>query len=301
MMTSDPAAAGPGRSADEVGIIGLGRIGAGVTRALHRHGYAVCGCDVRPEAAAGIGVTIRLVSSPRQVAEVCGVVLVAVMDDAQMREVLDGDAGLLRAQRPPPVVVILSTVTVATLRWADERARPRGVGLLDCGVTGGAQSLDAGGMVGMVGGPPALVASARELLETFLAPVIEVGELGNGMRAKLARNLIGYASWLVAWEGARLALAAGIPRDRFVEVVRAGDRLNPDHVAHVAEGVGLGAVPGSRRTAAQATAGYLRKDLVAALELARELGVEVPVAELTLERCAAMFGIEDEERGDAGG
>jgi 3-hydroxyisobutyrate dehydrogenase-like beta-hydroxyacid dehydrogenase len=298
-MASDPAvSAGPGRSADAVGIIGLGRIGAGVTRALHRHGYAVCGCDPRPEAAAGVGAPIRLLSSPREVGEACDVVLVAVMDDDQLRQVLDGDAGVLRAQQPPRLMVILSTVSVATLRWADQRAGPHGVGLLDCGVTGGAQSLDAGGMVGMVGGSPELVASVRELLETFLAPVIEVGELGNGMRAKLARNLIGYAGWLVAWEGARLALAAGIPRDRFVEVVRSGDRLNPDHVAHVAEGVGLGAVPESRRAATLATAGYLRKDLGAALELAGELGVEVPAAELTLARCAAMFGIDD-ERPDA--
>jgi 3-hydroxyisobutyrate dehydrogenase len=278
-----------------VGILGLGRIGAGVARALARHGHRSCGFDVRAAAGAAVGAPIRLLESPAAVAQECDTLLVAVMDDAQVRDVLCGPAGILGGASPAQTIVVLSTVSLATLRWADERAGERGVGLLDCGVTGGSGSLDADGMVGMVGGPPELIALVRPTLETFLAPVIEVGPLGNGMRAKLARNLIGYAGWLVAWEGARLALASGVPLERFVEVVRQGDRLNPDHLAQIARGIGLGLDSAADSAAARTTAGYVHKDLAAALDLADELDVEAPTARLTLELCDAMFGLVEEQ------
>jgi 3-hydroxyisobutyrate dehydrogenase-like beta-hydroxyacid dehydrogenase len=125
------------------------------------------------------------------------------------------------------------------------------------------------------------------VLEGFADPVVHCGELGNGMRAKLARNLIIYTDWMVAWEAARLALAAGVPLDRFVECVTASDRWVKPHMHLVDHGIGLGSEANAERTA-----GYADKDLRAALALGDELGLDLPAAQLALARFRAVAGLD---------
>ena len=50
------------------------------------------------------------------------------------------------------MTVILSTVSLDTIRWTAERAERRGVAVLDCGVTGGGGKPPSPRLVSMVGG-----------------------------------------------------------------------------------------------------------------------------------------------------
>lgn len=204
-----------------VGIVGLGMIGGGVARALDGKGFALRGYDIRPEAFDGLPAAIERAPSPAAASRGVATVLIAVMDDPQVRDALVGKHGVLSASPAPRTVVVLSTVTLDTVRWAADQGRARGVAVLDCGVSGGPQALAQAGITAMVGGDDDAVAVARPVLQGFADPVVHCGVLGNGMRAKLARNLITYSEWMVAWEAARLAVAAGVPRERFAECVRA--------------------------------------------------------------------------------
>jgi 3-hydroxyisobutyrate dehydrogenase-like beta-hydroxyacid dehydrogenase len=131
------------------------------------------------------------------------------------------------------------------------------------------------------------------LLSTFGDPVVHTGALGTGMRAKLARNLLTYGRWHVVLEAARLAAAGGVDLGEFLRVNEAADKLGGGSLMLLRRGIRPGGQAGeSERQALARTAGYLHKDLHAAIQLASELGVEVPAAILVEREFDALVGLQ---------
>lgn len=269
----------------KVAIIGLGSIGREAAEALAKveagEAHSLSGYDIRAEVLEDLRPVVRPCASPAQASEGADVVLVAVMNDAQVRDVISGEGGILASAAPPRTILILSTVALPTVFWASEICAEKNILVLDSAVSGHP-------MTSMVGGDDAGFEIVRPVIEGYSESVVHCGALGNGMRAKLARNLIIYTDWVTAWEGARLAVAAGVPLDKFVQCVTSSDRWVTPHMGLVAAGVGL---PGATVNRAS-TAVYADKDLKAALALGKELGVDLPAAALALSRFPAAAGIE---------
>jgi 3-hydroxyisobutyrate dehydrogenase-like beta-hydroxyacid dehydrogenase len=276
------------------GVIGLGQIGGGVAQALHRSGFDPVVYDVFDEAISALdGVSTRAASSA-EVGELADVVLLAVVNDAQVDEALSGPDGILSAEHPPRVVAILSTVNVSTIMRSAEAGRARGVDVIDCGVTGSMQALASNSIITLIGGSDETVAFARPVIEGFSKPVMHVGPLGAGMRAKIARNAVQWTEWLVTWEAARLAEAGGIDPETFVEILRESRKWAMDDLSLIVEGIGLDAdLPRSEKNTDARLAHRLalgHKDVRAALDLGDELGVRMRGAELTDELLDHVFG-----------
>ncbi|MCW2984330.1 MAG: beta-hydroxyacid dehydrogenase, 3-hydroxyisobutyrate dehydrogenase [Conexibacter sp.] len=277
-----------------IGVLGLGAIGGGVARSLAAAGFRVVFHDVNPETQARYADVGAGVESPRAVAEQADVVLVAVFDDAQVREVLTGPSGLLTGETSMGDVVILSTVTLDTIRWADAACRTHGVTVLDCGVTGGPQALERHSIVAMVGGPGEAVARLGEMFAAFSDPTVHTGPLGTGMQAKLARNLLYFAGCHVAWEAARLAAAAGVSVEKLIAIADASDRWTGGSTAILKRGFRPDLEPAQSpedQARRERMAGFAHKDLLAALRLGAELGVDLPAAALAEDRFDQVVGL----------
>ncbi len=277
-----------------VGVIGLGLIGAGAVRNLARQKFDVSGYDVREDAAAALDGLLTRADSPAAVARRSDIVLVAVLNDEQVRDVLAGPNGITSVVGRTKIVVILSTTSLATIRWASEVCAPTGIAVLDCGVSGGRGGFEARKVTAMVGGDAAAFHAANPILTTFADPVLHMGDTGRGMAAKLARNVLVYTDWSVAWEAARLIQAAGVDLEAFVRAVDASDHYIDGHTALIAVGVGLGDGTPESRARGAGVAPYARKDLLAALELSKELEVAMPAARLALDRLAEFMGLESD-------
>jgi 3-hydroxyisobutyrate dehydrogenase-like beta-hydroxyacid dehydrogenase len=278
-----------------VAVIGLGRIGGGAVRSLARAGHDIAGYDVSPDAIAAVAEQARPATSPRDAAQGADVVLVAVFDAAQVRDALSGDDGVLAADPPPRVVVILSTVDAGTIEWAGEQAGNAGIGLLDCGVTGGGGAIENGTIVALVGGDEATLEVARPALEAFADPILIMGPLGCGMKAKLARNAIVFGCWYVVSEAARLAAASGVDVEKLVEASHAADKWSGGPMALLAKHK---IRPDDAASADEASlahrkllASYAHKDVGAALALAAELGIELPGAAIVDEKFDDAVGL----------
>jgi 3-hydroxyisobutyrate dehydrogenase-like beta-hydroxyacid dehydrogenase len=279
----------------DVAVIGLGRIGGGAVRSLARAGHGISGYDVSAEAIAAVAEQARGASSPRDAAQAVDVVFIAVFDDAQVREALGGPEGILAADPPPRAVVILSTVSTHTIEWAGEQAAAAGVGLLDCGVTGGSTALEVGSIVGLLGGDEATVEIVRPALSAFADPIILMGPLGSGMKAKLARNALWFGYWYTVSEAIRLAEASGVSVDKLIEACEAADRWSGGPLSLVTRHEIL---PTDGATADEASlarrrmlAAYAHKDVSAALALADELGVDMPGARVVEQRFDDAVGL----------
>lgn len=277
-----------------VGVIGLGDIGDGVATSVLAAGLPLVVCDVRDEATEKYRGRAVLAGSPAELAQRSDVVVVAVVNDAQVHAVLSGPEGALASAGPMTTVLIVSTISASCVEAIGVESAEAGVAVVDCGVSGGPSAAASGDLVCMVGGDPATIDDVRPVLDAISSLVVRMGPFGAGLTAKLARNLVQYGSWLAAYEGQLLAEAAGIDLGKLAQVIKASDAriggastlMFRSTVAPFTESDNEGLVSAMRSAAALA-----HKDLRAALEVAGTLGVTLPMATLTEDRCDDIFGV----------
>ncbi len=278
-----------------VGVIGLGDIGRGVADAVVRAGLDLGVCDLKAEATAPFESIARVAATPASLGSMSDVVVVAVVDDRQVIAVLDGAEGALAGMAGGSAVVILSTVAPSTVGAMAEKAAARGIDVVDCGVSGGPAAAASGSLVAMVGGEAAVIERVRPVLDAFSSLVVHMGPLGAGLKAKLARNLVQYGSWLAAYEAQVLAEAAGIELAKLAEVIRESDKLIGGASRLMFRDTAAPMPPDTPPVivdAMTAGAALAHKDLRAAMELGRSLEVELPLAAMVDVRCDAVFGLD---------
>lgn len=264
-----------------VGLIGLGKLGAMMAAGLSREGHPALACfDIDPDQASQrcrqFGLAeVPLVASPASVAAACDVVFVAVFDETQVDSVLFGDEGIAASTRRPLRVVLMSTVSIPYITATASALADRGIELVDCGVNG-APGIDEGKTVFSVGATPEAFAVVRPVLELLADPAVHMGPVGAGMKTKLMRNMIVYATWFAGSLGAELAVSAGVSPAGLVEVVDASEKWTRGamHLVRRALEPGESPVDPSEENSITRVA---HKDLGAALRLAAESGVDLPM------------------------
>ena len=276
------------RPAPRAGVIGLGMIGGGVAVTLARNGRTPVVYDIRPDAADGLPGVPAPATSPAQVARGSDVVLLAVVDADQAREVLCGDDGVLAAAQPGLIVVLLCTVAVPVVHELAQKCAEKGVALLDCGVTQAVPN----GLVAILGGDQATVADAMPVLSDFAKDVVHCGPLGAGMATKIARNVITYGTWRAVHEAAALVESAGVDPRKMITVVEDADP----------GGTTLFSWLRNRLSAEEDTRGLvpqvlrlMDKDLAAAQELAARSAIPVPLVDAARANGAETLAIPQKD------
>jgi 3-hydroxyisobutyrate dehydrogenase/2-hydroxy-3-oxopropionate reductase len=197
-----------------VAVLGTGRMGSAMARALARAGRSLVVHNRTRDRAASIAAELgaRVAETPAEAASLADVCLTMLADDAAVEAVYGGPDGLLEGAGPDSVLVDLSTVTPDTIRGFAGRARERGIGLLDAPVSGSVATAESGGLTLMVGGDAGDLERARPALEPLAKTIVHVGPLGSGAAMKLAVNTVIFGLNEALAEGLVLAEAAGIDR-----------------------------------------------------------------------------------------
>lgn len=218
-----------------VGYIGLGNMGGGIATHLVRAGVPLFAYDTNPDAVQKIVAEGgKAAESLRQITEDADILVVCVLDSAQVLDVVAGENGILQHCRPGQVVIIQSTVIPQTILRLADAAKERGVDLIDAPVSGSFEDRLNGTLAVIVGGDAAVVERCRPLLETIGNKVRHVGPLGSAEVAKLANNAIMHTTRLAAIEAMRFAAAYGVTEDmvRAVAKVCSADSWVLDHWAY---------------------------------------------------------------------
>lgn len=297
---------GPGSGEDSpapVGFIGLGNMGAPIAHRLLAWPGGLVVCDVRPEATEPfVAEGATATATPAEVARTARLVSVTVLDDAQVREVVDGTDGILRTAAPGTVIAVHSTISDATAEELAGVCARSGVHLVDAPVSGGAPGAEKGELAVMVGGPREVYEACKPVFALWAAMPVHAGEVGAGTRMKLARNLLHFISFTATAEASRLAEAAGIDIAKLGRVVRHTDAITG----------GAGAVMLRDTTAPIAeddfwhgvfthVRGLGEKDLALALSLGERLGVDLPLGAIALRDLGTGFGVGPGETARAAG
>jgi len=261
-----------------IGFIGLGAMGEPMAANVAKAGFPLTVFDVRPEPLErleGLGATVAV--SARAVAEQSDVVLLAVVDDAQVEATLL-DGGVLDALAPGAAVAVHSTIHPSTCRRLNALAAERHIGFLDAPISGGANGAEAGTLAIMVGGDARDFEEARPVLAAMGANIIHVGPVGAGEVAKLCNNLVAGVAAVAVSEAFRIAEGFGVDPKILTEVISksSGNTWVMEHM-HPVPGL-VGKAPSSRDYAPGFTTDLMAKDLGLVVNAARELRVPVLVA-----------------------
>ncbi len=257
-----------------VAFLGLGTMGSSMAANLARAGFQVTVWYRTPgRGAHAVEAGAREAASPAQAARAADVIVVCVSDTPDVEAVLFGPDGAADGARSGALLIDCSTIAPAATRDFAARLAERGVAMVDAPVSGGSEGAKNGTLTIFVGGEPQDAERARPVLEAMGRTITHVGPVGSGQAVKAVNQVILAGAYLGVAEGMVLALKAGLDVPQVVEALGGG----------AAQSWVLGNRSG-RMIENDNPLGFKlslhRKDLRIAMELARELGAELPVTEL---------------------
>ena len=275
----------------KVGFAGLGTMGSAMAANLARAGFPLTVWNRTPgraEELKSLGATEA--ASPRELARASELVVTCVTDSPQMAEVVFGADGLAEGLAAGSVLIDCSTISPASTRELGGRLKDLGVAMLDAPVSGGSEGAVAGTLTIMVGGDPADLERASDVLQAMGRTITHIGPLGSGQVAKAVNQVILCGTYLGVAEGVVLAMKAGLDPERVVGALAggaAGSWILQNRSGRMIDDV----YPLGFKLALH------RKDMAIALELARSAGAVLPVAALaaTLEDGLIAKGYGDDD------
>ena len=275
----------------KVAFIGMGTMGAPMALNLLQAGHGVTVHNRTrdreiPVAEAGASRA----ETPAAAAQAAEVVITCVSDTPDVEQVMLGDNGVIHGAQPGAVVVDMSTISPTVTRQIAAALAEKRVAMVDAPVSGGSEGAQKGTLSIMVGGDGADVARVHPVLDAMGKTITHVGPIGAGQITKAINQIIVAGTYWAVAEGMALGMKAGLDMEKVVQAVgngaagswgltnRSGNMINNDY-------------PLGFRVRLH------RKDLVIALEAARELGVTIPMAafveQIESGLMAQGFGDED--------
>jgi len=263
-----------------IAFLGLGVMGAPMAGHLARAGHKVTAYNRTAaraaawlEARRGEGLDVATAATPAEAAGGQDVVISCVGNDADLAEVVLGEAGALAALGEGALYIDHTTVSPAIARRIAEAASARGIDALDAPVSGGQAGAETGRLAIMCGGEARAMERARPVMEAYAARIVHVGAAGSGQATK-AVNQVCIAGTLAGLaEGVRFAEAAGLDMAKVLEAISGGaaqswqmeNRWQTMAAGEFDFGFAID---------------WMRKDLAIALGEARARGLSLPVTAL---------------------
>ncbi len=207
-----------------VGIIGVGNMGGGMLARLRSLQVAVAVCDVDPlRAAQARQLGAQVCESPAQLVKTLGpegVLIIAVVDDAQTRLVLWGEHGAATALGSAQTVMLCPTLAPVFVEEQAALLTQAGVLCVDAPMSGGPLRAAEGTMSLMVACSEPAWLKAHGLIEQLSNKVFRVGErAGDAARTKLVNNLLAAINLAGAAEVLALAECMGLDAQRTLSVI----------------------------------------------------------------------------------
>jgi 3-hydroxyisobutyrate dehydrogenase-like beta-hydroxyacid dehydrogenase len=255
-----------------IGFVGLGQMGAPMTRRLLTAGYRLVVHDARAEAQdALVAEGAEAAGSPAEVAARAEVVLVSLPTPQVVREVALGSPGVIPGAAVRIYVALATTGQAAAVEVAAALAE-RGIVTLDAPVSGGVRGAIAGTLAVMVAGPAGELERVRPVLGVF-GRVFHVSEQpGLGQLMKLANNFLSATAIVATAEAMVLGVKGGLDPAIMLDVINASTGRNTASEDKFPRQILSG------KYAAGFTTALLTKDLGLCAAAADGLGVPMPVA-----------------------
>jgi len=220
---------------NRIGFIGLGNMGYHMAHNLLVAGHPLTVFDVQTKgveaikaAAKAINETVRVASSPADVALDCRIILTMLPSSPHVLEVYTNErTGILStfptgsnpsSSLSAPLLIDSSTIDPVTARQVASRASSHGCVLVDAPVSGGIGGAESGSLTFMVGCDDSLFSIVQPILSRMGRNIIHCGPSGTGQVAKVCNNLVLGISMVAVSEGMNLGLRLGMDAKKLAAI-----------------------------------------------------------------------------------
>ncbi len=267
--------------AETIAVVGLGAIGEPIAATLIKAGFDTLVVPHRSRASAerlaAQGATI--VDTPKDAAARAQYVLTCVPEGPDLEEAALGENGIIQGGKPGTVVIDMSTVPPTFTRNVAAKLAEKGIAMVDAPISGGPPRAATGELTIMVGGDAGAVEKARPVLNALGSggkTVTHVGPIGAGELVKLANQYIISAIMVAMGEAFTFTVKGGVDAQTVKQVLStatAGNYLMNNWIDRTI-------------FKDEYTPGFsmknLRKDLKAAVEAAKDMGVPTEMGDAAL-------------------
>ncbi len=262
----------------KVGFIGIGNMGRPMAAHVAKAGHAVTVFDLDAARAASF-VDEHGAAAAANIGEVGGereIIVTMLPTGADVRAVLmEMDGGLAGHLRPGTVVVDMSSSEPVGTRELGAELAAHDIVLIDAPVSGGVSGAEAGTLTIMIGGENEdAIGRATPVLEAMGGNLFRTGPLGSGHAMKALNNYVAAAGFTAAAEAMLVGGKFGLDPATMIDIINvsSGRNFNTEHPIkdHV--------LPGTFATGFGLS--LMAKDVGIAGDLAKQIGVDAPVATL---------------------
>jgi 3-hydroxyisobutyrate dehydrogenase len=274
-----------------IAFLGLGTMGAAMSFNLLKAGHTLVVYNRTPAKTAPLVASGAIAApSPATAAQQADIVICCVSDTPDVFSVLLGEQGVSQGASAGALVIDMSTISPVVTREIATQLAHQGIDMLDAPVSGGSEGAQKGTLSIMVGGEVAAFERALPILQVLGKTITHVGAIGSGQLTKAINQIIVAGTYWSVAEGIALGLKAGLDMEKVVNAV-GGGAAGSWGLTHRSGNMIDNHYPLGFRVRLH------RKDLLIALEAARELGVPLPLAayieQVETGLIAKGFGDED--------
>jgi 3-hydroxyisobutyrate dehydrogenase len=255
-----------------VAIVGVGRMGANMARRLAEKGFAITALyDVRAEAASQLAAELntRAAASLAEVTVAADFILTVVTDDAAMREIFSPENLLSGAAGK--TFINFATVSPHIHLEVEAAAKATGAAAIEACMASSITQARQGSLYLILAGDSAVVDRAESILDALSTARRYVGPTGRAAQVKALVNMVMNINTAGLAEGLGVGNALGLDltvlREIFSQTGANSRVLETD-----------GADMQNREHDCYFSAAHAAKDSAIALELAKEAGLQAPLA-----------------------
>jgi len=258
----------------KAGFIGVGNMGLPMAGKILDAGHELVVYDINEDAMRPLlERQARRAGSPKEVADTCETVFVSLPTLKVLRQVVLEPGGLIDG-KAIKVLVNTCTVGVPLVKEMEAVLKARGIGLVDCPISGGPAGARAGTLCVMAAGSPELIDRVRPLVAKWGEKFVVTGDApGSAQVLKLTNNIMFAVGLVMTNEALVMAAKGGVRPDVAVDAINSGTGRNATTTLLYPSSVL------DRSFEFGAPLHILMKDVDLALELGEELGVPMWVCQ----------------------
>ncbi len=260
-----------------IGFIGIGVMGAPMATHLSEAGYRLAIHDLDRSKADNLAAEheeIVVKETAKDVAEVSDIVITMLPSGESVRGIIWCDKGLAEGLRPGSLLLDTSSsepwLTIETARALAEK----NIDMVDAPVSGAQSGAQSAKLVFMVGGREGAISRVLPLLRVMGDSVFHLGPTGAGHTMKCINNLITALTFMATSEGLIIGKRSGLDPDVMTDVLNVSTGMSWISQTHIKQRIT------NRRFDDPFKLELMVKDINIALELAKRMGLPLPLASL---------------------
>ncbi|MEW4453296.1 NAD(P)-dependent oxidoreductase [Bremerella sp. JC817] len=211
----------PGKT--KIGWIGTGVMGSSMCGHLIEKGFAATVYNRTQSKAQGLlDKGAAWADTPKQVAEASDVVFTIVGFPSDVREVIQGEEGVLAGSKPGNVIVDMTTSEPSLAIEIAETAAKQDVFSVDAPVSGGDIGAKEARLSIMIGGDEAVVSSLQPCWEAMGKTIVRQGGPGAGQHTKMVNQTLIATGMIGVCEALLYGYKAGLDLKTVMQSVASG-------------------------------------------------------------------------------